>query len=47
MPMTLILMWQKQERKKYVTMLCPMYMHMVYSVQMQRESSILEQHPAM
>ena len=25
----------------------PMYMHMVYSVQMQRESSILEQHPAM
>ena len=28
MPMTLIMMWQKQERKKYVTMLCPMYMHM-------------------
>lgn len=37
----------KAREKKCATMLCPMYMHMVCNAQMQRESFILEQHPAM
>ena len=34
-------------REKYVTMLCPMYMHMVYSVRKQKELSIWVQLPVM
>ena len=34
-------------RKKYVTMLCPMYMLTVCSARKQRESSTWEQHPVM
>ena len=37
----------KQREKEFVMMLCRMYMHTVYSVLRQQESSILEQHPAM
>ena len=37
----------KEREKKYVMMLCLMFMHMVFSVQKQKESFILEQHPVM
>ena len=34
------MMWQRQEKKKSVMMLCPMYMLTAYSVRKQKESSI-------
>ena len=41
------LMWQKPARRKFAMMLCPMFMHMVYSVRKQKESSIWVQLPVM
>ena len=37
---TSTMMWQRQEKKKSVMMLCPMYMLTAYSVRKQKESSI-------
>lgn len=43
----LTLRWQRNVRRLYVMMLCLMFMHMVFSVRKQKESSILELHPVM